>query len=111
LDRQGFCEFFELDIDGFENEEVDEKSADVVADMAFYFLRDVFHTHKHHHRWEERLIHAYPVQDGSEELYDHEADPNEWRNLTDNPKLAKTKKRLAKWLPNTNAPNAKQRKR
>jgi arylsulfatase A-like enzyme len=49
--------------------------------------------------------------DGSEELYDHEADPNEWRNLTDNPKLAKTKKRLAKWLPNTNAPNAKQRKR
>jgi len=68
LDRQGFCEFFELDIDGFENEEVDEKSADVVADMAFYFLRDVFHTHKHHHRWEERLIHAYPVQDGSEEL-------------------------------------------
>ncbi len=49
--------------------------------------------------------------DGSEELYDHKADPGEWRNLTANPKLAKTKKRLAKWLPSTNAPNARQRKK
>jgi len=49
--------------------------------------------------------------DGSEELYDHKADPNEWSNLADNPKLAKTKMRLTRWLPNTNAPNARQRKK
>ena len=47
--------------------------------------------------------------DGSEELYDHQADPNEWRNLADDPKLAGAKKRLAEWLPKINAPNARQR--
>ena len=49
--------------------------------------------------------------DGSEELYDHKADPNEWTNLAGDSKNAKLKQRLAKWLPNTNAPNARQRKR
>ncbi len=49
--------------------------------------------------------------DGSEELYDHETDPGEWRNLADNPKLVDTKKRLARWLPKTNAPNAEYRRR
>ena len=49
--------------------------------------------------------------DGSEELYDHKADPNEWRNLAGDSKHAKLKQRLANWLPNTNAPNARQRKR
>lgn len=37
--------------------------------------------------------------DGSEELYDHENDPNEWKNLaTDTRANAKIKK-LAKWIP------------
>ncbi len=34
--------------------------------------------------------------DGSEELYDHDADPNEWKNLADRSDLAAVKKRLAK---------------
>jgi arylsulfatase A-like enzyme len=42
--------------------------------------------------------------DGSEELYDHENDPNEWTNLALDPKHANTKAELAKWLPKVNTP-------
>jgi len=42
--------------------------------------------------------------DGSEELYDHTADPNEWTNLAADATHASEKTRLAKWLPTTNAP-------
>lgn len=42
--------------------------------------------------------------DGSEELYDVTADPNEWTNLAKNAKFADLKKDLAKWLPENNAP-------
>ena len=41
--------------------------------------------------------------DGSEDLYDHDADPNEWTNLADKPKHADLKKELAKWFPKKNA--------
>ncbi|MBL62508.1 MAG: iduronate-2-sulfatase [Opitutae bacterium] len=37
--------------------------------------------------------------DGSEELYDHEDDPNEWSNRAKDPKLAEVKERLAQWIP------------
>jgi arylsulfatase A-like enzyme len=40
--------------------------------------------------------------DGSEELYDHQNDPNEWTNVADNPVLAGIKAKLAKHLPKTN---------
>ena len=43
--------------------------------------------------------------DGSEELYDHTTDPNEWTNLADNPEVATVKADLAQWLPKTDAPN------
>ena len=46
-----------------------------------------------------RYIH---YADGSEELYDEVADPNEWTNLAADPKLAETKHDLAKWLPKVN---------
>ncbi|MGB7158285.1 MAG: sulfatase [Tepidisphaeraceae bacterium] len=42
--------------------------------------------------------------DGSEELYDHEADPNEWTNLATDAKHAAEKTRLARWLPKADAP-------
>jgi len=45
-------------------------------------------------------------QDGGEELYDHNADPQEWKNLANDPKYADRKKELAKWLPKVNAPAA-----
>lgn len=37
--------------------------------------------------------------DGSEELYDHDADSNEWTNLADRPEHAEVKTRLAKSIP------------
>ena len=45
-------------------------------------------------RW--RLIH---YNDGSEELYDHQFDPHEWRNLAGERQYEKVRRRLAKWLP------------
>ena len=42
--------------------------------------------------------------DGSEELYDHQADPNEWTNRAGDPLHAETKRLLAEWLPRTDAP-------
>jgi arylsulfatase A-like enzyme len=44
--------------------------------------------------------------DGSEELYDHDADPLEWKNLAHEAKYASVKTDLAKWLPKVNAPDA-----
>jgi len=43
---------------------------------------------------------------GGEELYDHNKDPYEWKNLAADPKLAGIKKQLAAWLPKVNAANA-----
>jgi len=44
--------------------------------------------------------------DGSEELYDLRADPNEWTNLARDRKYAKVIRGHAQWLPKTNAPPA-----
>ncbi len=44
--------------------------------------------------------------DGGEELYDHNSDPHEWKNLAADPKMAGLKKQLAAWLPKVNAANA-----
>lgn len=38
-------------------------------------------------------------EDGSEELYDHHVDSNEWTNQADNPEHAQTKQRLADLIP------------
>ena len=50
-----------------------------------------------------RYIH---YADGSEELYDEKADPNEWTNLAADPRHAATKATLAKWLPKIDVPAA-----
>jgi arylsulfatase A-like enzyme len=41
--------------------------------------------------------------DGSEELYDHSKDPNEWTNLAGIPEFTPIKAKLVKWIPTTNA--------
>ncbi|UCF14448.1 MAG: sulfatase [Phycisphaerales bacterium] len=41
--------------------------------------------------------------DGTEELYDHQNDPNEWTNQADEPKYAAVKKAMARWLPENDA--------
>ena len=59
-------------------------------------------------RW--RYIH---YADGSEELYDHQTDPNEWNNLASNepaPSHAKVIARLKKHLPATNVPQLEETK-
>ncbi|MDG2254817.1 MAG: sulfatase-like hydrolase/transferase [Opitutaceae bacterium] len=42
--------------------------------------------------------------DGSEELYDHENDPNEWRNVASDASNDAIKTRLAKYFPKNNRP-------
>ena len=49
-------------------------------------------------RW--RLIR---YQDGSQELYDHQADPHEWNNLAGDPRYAAVVQRLSNHLPRTAA--------
>jgi arylsulfatase A-like enzyme len=49
--------------------------------------------------------------DGSEELYDHDADPLEWKNLARDAKHDAVKKELAKHLPKVNAPDAPRNKK
>jgi arylsulfatase A-like enzyme len=44
--------------------------------------------------------------DGSEELYDHENDEMEWKNLAGDKQYASVIKELAAWLPKINAPDA-----
>lgn len=45
-------------------------------------------------------------KDGSEELYDHDADPLDWKNLAREPRLAKVRYELAALLPKIDAPDA-----
>ncbi len=42
--------------------------------------------------------------DGSEELYDHQSDPNEWSNLAGDPHHLPTRRALQTWLPTRNEP-------
>jgi arylsulfatase A-like enzyme len=44
-------------------------------------------------------------RNGAEELYDHENDPHEWRNLSSDPRFAAVKASLARSLPAVNAPD------
>ena len=52
-------------------------------------------------RW--RYIH---YADGSQELYDMNADPNEWNNLASDPRQAAVLAELSAWLPKTDVPPA-----
>ena len=44
--------------------------------------------------------------DGSEELYDMRADPNEWHNLAGDPRYAEVIEQHRRWRPKTSAPPA-----
>ena len=45
-------------------------------------------------------------KDGGEELYDHDTDSKEWKNLASDPKYDDVKKRLGRWLPRNWAKSA-----
>jgi arylsulfatase A-like enzyme len=59
---------------------------------------------RNHHGVRDARYHYLRLADGSEELYDHVEDPNEWRNLAGEPDRAGVKERLAQALPKLNAP-------
>ncbi len=46
-------------------------------------------------------------EDGSEELYDHRLDPDEWTNLAGDPQHTTTKERLAEMIPKNQRPGLK----
>ncbi|MEZ6129112.1 MAG: sulfatase [Planctomycetaceae bacterium] len=50
-------------------------------------------------------------EDGSEELYDHDADPYEWTNVADNPEFLSVKAKLAQAFPQVNKPEVSQKGR
>jgi len=45
--------------------------------------------------------------DGSEELYDHDNDPNEWHNIADKPEMDAIKKQHAQWIDRLNESETK----
>lgn len=48
-------------------------------------------------------------RDGSEELYDRHADPNEWENLASQPRYTRLKAKLGRWMPKRDAKSAPER--
>ncbi|MCU0977764.1 MAG: sulfatase [Pirellulaceae bacterium] len=60
------------------------------------------HNHDNHGIRTERWRYIR-YADGSEELYDMQADPNEWNNVAGDAQLADVKRDLAKWLPKVSA--------
>ncbi len=63
------------------------------------------HNHDNHGVRSERWRYIR-YADGSEELYDMQADPHEWVNLAGDPKMAETIAEHRRWLPAKSAPPA-----
>ena len=57
---------------------------------------------QHNHTVRTQRWRYITYADGSEELYDHENDPNEWENLANKPELAEVIITLKKHLPKVN---------
>jgi arylsulfatase A-like enzyme len=69
--------------------------------------RPAITTHgRHNHAVRSERYRYIRYNDGSEELYDHEQDPQEWTNLAGKPEHAAVIKQLAKWLPQDNVAEA-----
>lgn len=62
LDRQGRCTL--VDLVSIENcKKFDDDEARKLINQCFYFIKDAYHSHKHHNRSEDTLISAYPEKD------------------------------------------------
>jgi choline-sulfatase len=88
----------------------------LLKDPMSEWTRPALTTHGHNNHSVRTEHHRYiRYHDGSEELYDHRSDPNEWTNLAALPEHSALKKELAAWIPKTNVPQAiagrKERKR
>jgi arylsulfatase A-like enzyme len=79
----------------------------LLKDPAAPWDRPAITTHGRNNHAVRTETHRYiRYADGSEELYDEEADPLERTNLASKPELAKLKESLAAHLPRVNAPDA-----
>ncbi len=77
----------------------------LLADPATAWDRPVVTTHgRNNHAVRSERWRYIRYADGSEELYDHQADPMEWTNLAGERKHAAVKKELSQWLPKVNVP-------
>ena len=65
---------------------------------------------RHNHAARDRRWRYIRYADGSEELYDHASDPNEYENVAGEASLAEVKARLARHLPKVNAEESPSRK-
>lgn len=80
----------------------------LLADPAGSWDRPVVTTHgRNNHAIRSERWRYIRYADGSEELYDHQTDPLEWKNLAEKGDLAEVKRQLATWLPMKNALDAK----
>ena len=67
--------------------------------------RPALTTHgRNNHSLRSQRFRYIRYSDGTEEFYDPDKDALEWNNLANERKYAETKKKLAKWLPQTNVP-------
>ncbi|MBI1372322.1 MAG: sulfatase-like hydrolase/transferase [Phycisphaera sp.] len=79
----------------------------LLADPSAKWDRPTVTTHgRNNHAVRDTRFRYIRYADGSEELYDHEADPMEWKNLAGDAKYDDVKARLTKWLPTMNAEDA-----
>ncbi|HEY1067211.1 MAG TPA: sulfatase [Pirellulales bacterium] len=83
----------------------------LLADPTAAWDRPAITTHgRNNHAVRNERFRYIRYADGSEELYDHEADPYEWTNLASDEKYAAEKAKLAESLPKTNAEDAPAKK-
>ena len=59
--------------------------------------------HGTNHAIRSQKYHYIRYRDGGEELYDMQTDPHQWTNLAGRESYSPVKKKLKKWLPQTNA--------
>ena len=79
----------------------------LLADPTAAWDRPALTTHgRNNHALRSERYRYIRYADGSDELYDHDADPREWKNLANEPGMAELKAGLVKHLPETNAANA-----
>ena len=60
LDRQGFCRLGQVYC---KNDALSGNDHAYAVNVLYYFIRDVFHTHKHHDSYEEAITRAYSFRE------------------------------------------------
>jgi len=82
----------------------------LLSDPGAEWDRPVVTTHgRNNHSVRSERWRYIRYEDGSEELYDHDDDPMEWKNLASQAEMTSVKEELKRWLPTTNAPDAPHR--